>query len=232
MPLEYFDKISSTNDFIRENLNDFKDNNFSGVYTFNQTRGKGPKGYVWVSEPEKNIALTFCLTDKSLPVNNLSFWVAITVCEFIRKVTDTEALVKWPNDILIHKKKVCGILIEKIGNIFAVGIGINVLQENFETLPKASSLVSLAPKKYVLKDLASNLITHFKENFNLINDTAFLLEKYNSYLFGKDRVLTFKVDDSQINGIIRKVDTDGLLQIEFENIGIKKFRIKEIEFLY
>ncbi|MDR2121705.1 MAG: biotin--[acetyl-CoA-carboxylase] ligase [Flavobacteriaceae bacterium] len=231
MPMQYLDEINSTNDFIKENLCDFKDN-FSGVYTFNQIKGKGVKGYVWASEPGKNIALTFCLTDRSVVSNYLSFWVAIIVCEFIRKVTHTKALIKWPNDILIRKKKVCGILIEKCNGVFIIGIGINVLQKDFGALSKASSLLALAPEKYVLPDLVEDLLCAFKRNLNLLNDPAFLLEKYNSYLFGKDNVMTFKVDNLLMNGIIRKVEDDGLLPVESEDNSIRKFRIKEIEFLY
>ena len=231
MPLEYFDKIESTNGFVREHLSDYA-SNFHGVYSFQQTKGKGVNGHKWVSEPGKNIALTFCLTDSSITNNFLSFWVAIMVCRFIKKQAKTDATIKWPNDILINKKKVSGILIEKSGNTFIIGIGINVLQKEFPGIPHASSLSCFSSQKFELVELVNDLIHEFKTNFHILNDSFFLLNTYNYHLFGKGKVMAFKINESIINGIISKVDNDGLLQVEVENMGTKKFRIKEIEFLY
>jgi BirA family transcriptional regulator, biotin operon repressor / biotin---[acetyl-CoA-carboxylase] ligase len=231
MPLEYFDKIDSTNDFVRENLSQYS-TNFHGIFSFNQTKGRGVNGRQWISEPEKNIALTFCLTDPSIHNNHLSFWVAIRVCHFIKKITKTDALIKWPNDILINKKKVCGILIEKTNNTFIIGIGINVLQREFYGIPHASALISFSSQNYDLTELVHTLMEDFKYYFYLIKDSFYLLKNYNEYLFGKGKVMVFKIGKSTKNGIIRKVEEDGLLEVEVENKGIMKFRIKEIEFLY
>lgn len=231
MPLEYFDKIGSTNDFVRDNIKQYS-TNFHGVFSFNQTKGRGVNGHQWMFEPGKNIALTFCLTTPSIPNNFLSFWVAIRVCLFIKKITKTDALIKWPNDILINKKKVCGILIEKSGNTFIVGIGINVLQKEFTGIPHASSLLSFSSQNYNLTDLVHGLMKDFENNFHLLDDPLYLLSNYNEYLFGKGKVLAFKIGGSIKNGIIQKVEEDGLLEVRIENKGIMKFRIKEIEFLY
>ncbi len=232
MPLQYFEEINSTNDYIRENPDGFE-SDFSGVFTFNQTKGRGLRGNTWISEPGKNIAMTFCLMDKtSLVHTTLSFWVALMVRDFIENTTQAPTFIKWPNDILIRQKKICGMMIEKSGNIYVIGIGINVLQEQFFGLPKVSSLISLSPKKYILKDLVKSLMSHFQENLDLLDHPFALLEKYNSHLFGKDKVMTFQIDGLKTNGIIRKVDGNGLLWVELDNKGMQNFRIKEIEFLY
>lgn len=231
MPLEYFDRIGSTNDFVRENLKRYS-TNFHGVYSFNQTKGKGVNGHQWISESEKNIALTFCLTDPAIYNNYISFWVAIRVCYFIKKITKTDALIKWPNDILINKKKVSGILIEKSANTFIIGIGINVLQKEFSGVPHASSLISFSSQNYDLTELVHALMKDFKDYFHILKDPFYLLKKYNEYLFGKGKVMVFKIGETKKNGIIQKVEEDGLLEVEVENAGIMKFRIKEIEFLY
>ena len=72
----------------------------------------------------------------------------------------------------------------------------------------------------------------FENNFHLLDDPLYLLSNYNEYLFGKGKVLAFKIGGSIKNGIIQKVEEDGLLEVRIENKGIMKFRIKEIEFLY
>ena len=72
------------------------------------------------------------------------------------KKTETKVEVKWPNDIIIHHKKVSGMLIEKkkIGNnvYFIVGIGLNILQRNFQNLPKAGSILTQTKKEFDLEN--------------------------------------------------------------------------------
>src|SRR5882672_4818005 len=73
----------------------------------------------------------------------LTAWAAVSVCETIRRATDLDATIKWPNDVLIQGRKVCGILIEQ-GRGTVVGIGLNVHQtaESFAAagLTEAGSL--------------------------------------------------------------------------------------------
>lgn len=231
MPLEYFEKINSTNEFIKDNLLHFK-NNFSGIYTFNQLQGKGQRGNVWFCEPQKNIALTFCLTNFHLPPLSVSFWVAIVLRQFIAILISLPVFIKWPNDILVKNKKICGILIEKSNGTYIIGIGLNVLQTHFAGLSKASSLSLLTAKSYSLTNLVENLIISFKENYNLLENSEYLHKIYNTYLFGKETIMSFKIGNTIRNGRIKEVTKEGLLWVEFENKSVEKFKIKEIEFLY
>lgn len=233
MPLKFFEKIDSTNEYVKENLLYFKEN-FSGVYTFNQLQGKGQRGNSWLCEPQKNIALTFCLANSSISPLSVSFWVAIVVRNFIEKITHLSTSIKWPNDILIKRKKICGILIEKSKGTFIIGIGINVLQTDFSDLDllRASSLTLLTSKSYSLSSLVNHLLINFKENYSLLDHSEYLYKTYNNYLFGKNLIMPFKIKNSIVKGRIKGVDEDGLLLLELENKLIEKFKIKEIEFLY
>lgn len=233
MPLEYLKEINSTNDFIKENLTEYNCN-FSGVYTFNQTKGKGVRGNQWISESEKNIALSFCLEDAFVDNSvNLSFWVAIVMRNFIYELSKKiPTYIKWPNDIIIKNKKLCGILIEKHKGITIIGIGLNVFQKNFGNLNTAASFYSLGIyQPYSLHELSENLILKFQENYNLLNNTEWLLTNYNEYLFHKDIVSNFLIKETTKQGIIKGVNKDGLLIVDFEN-KIEKFRLKELKLIF
>ncbi|WP_128331678.1 biotin--[acetyl-CoA-carboxylase] ligase [Apibacter sp. HY039] len=231
MPLQYFDEINSTNEYIRNNIYEFKEN-FSGIFTFNQLRGKGQRDSEWICEPEKNIALTFCLSDPFISIINLSFWVGLISCDFLEKESGLSASIKWPNDIIIRKKKISGILIEKTQDTFIIGIGINIMQSTFDSLSSATSLNLLTNKNYNLVNLTEKLYLHFQEHYSLLFENKCLLEKYNLKLFGRNKVMTFSLNQKQHNGIIEKVTEDGLLCVNIENMGTKLFRNKEIKFLY
>jgi BirA family biotin operon repressor/biotin-[acetyl-CoA-carboxylase] ligase len=233
MPLRYFKEIGSTNDYIKEYLAEFKEN-FSGVYTFNQTKGKGQSGITWKCEPEKNIALTICLTDDKTEAVDVSFWTSVVLRNFFEQLTELKTEIKWTNDILIQKKKIVGILIEKTENTYIIGVGINVLQTDFGNLPKASSLYLLSgeKKKFDLHNLTQNFSIFLEKNHHRLFDKEALLREYNAFLFGKDKVRTFVVNAVKQNGIILGTTEDGRLKVEFENEKVRLFRNKEIEFLY
>lgn len=230
MPLDYLEEISSTNEYIKQNLKNYT-SDFSGVYTFNQTHGKGVRSNVWKSEPGKNIAMTFCLSDKKELIS-LVFWIPLVVREFIQlELHEQKTFIKWPNDIIVENKKVCGILIEKVNNTFIIGIGINVLQEKFE-FDKAGSLFNFLPKKYNLKEMVVNLMGKFILQENKLNYFQDIFDDYNNFLFLKNRVRTFRIQEKFLAGIIRGVNEKGLLLVEFEDSKIEQFRLKEIELLY
>jgi len=99
-----------------------------------QTRGKGRFKRKWFSDVG-GLYMTIVLKIKDLDkAKFLTFAAALSVIRTIRKLTKLNALVKWPNDVLINGKKICGILTETTAgkdNYSFVGIGLNVNQKKF-----------------------------------------------------------------------------------------------------
>ncbi|MBC8117784.1 MAG: biotin--[acetyl-CoA-carboxylase] ligase [Candidatus Saccharimonas sp.] len=115
-----------------------------------QTAGRGQYGRVWQSRPGSSLLLSVVLRPPPLirrPVG-LTAWATVSMAEAILSLTGTQARIKWPNDLLIRGKKVCGILIEQSGTsgsvTTVVGIGLNLTQSADEfaqaNLPDATSL--------------------------------------------------------------------------------------------
>lgn len=235
LPLIYLEEsLQSTNEVILEYHTEYEQG--LGLYTFCQKNGKGQYGNKWQTESNQNLAYSLLIPQKSIKTPNglFNFHTAIIVRDFLAKLTKTEVLVKWPNDIIIHRKKVCGILIEqtKIQNqkYYIIGVGINILQKNFEQLSKAGSLYTQTLQTFCLTEFAKEFHDFFCEN--ITKEKQNIVQDFNEHLFGKGSVSLFSKNEIRQNGIIQYADEQGFLWINLENDGLQKFFHKEIEMLY
>ena len=128
-----YKSTSSTNDIAAEYAKN-KENDGLVIFAEEQTAGRGRGGAGWHSGPGESILCSIALTDCKCSAELLSLACAVAVAEAIGKCGDSEAKLKWPNDIILNGKKVAGILLEsKISAGAAaqiLGIGINCHQKN------------------------------------------------------------------------------------------------------
>ena len=233
--LIYFNNCASTQDELIDFLNQhYLSEDFLAVYTFNQTKGRGQYGNSWENLPEENLAYSFALKTKNINISDtcFNFYTAILVRDFIANLTKTEAKIKWPNDLILKNKKICGMLFEKNKNYFVVGIGINILQENFKNLPKAGSVLSQTGLSFELKAFTESLHQYLFEHLVQKEIPNNILELYQLHLYRKNEVSVFEKNEVRQNGIIKNVDENGYIWIDLENEGLQKFFHKEIELLY
>lgn len=233
--LIYFNNCASTQDELIDFLNQhYLSEDFLAIYTFNQTKGRGQYGNSWENLPEENLAYSFALKTKNINVSDtcFNFYTAILVRDFIANLTKTEVKIKWPNDLILKNKKICGMLFEKNKNYFVVGIGINILQENFKNLPKAGSVLSQTGLSFELKAFTESLHQYLFEHLVQKEIPNNILELYHLHLYRKNEVSVFEKNEVRQNGIIQNVDENGYIWIDLENEGLQKFFHKEIEMLY
>lgn len=232
-PLIYLEISTSTNFDIQKFIT--KESQFLALYTFNQTNGKGQYNQTWEMQPRQNLAFSFMLnkSDFSLSDSLFNFHTANLVREFIANLTHQKTEIKWPNDLILNKKKIAGLLIEKkkLENkeVFIIGFGLNILQTDFTKLPKAGSLLTQTGKNFDLEKIAGDLFNYLEKH---ILNPKNILENINQNLFMKNKIAVFNLNGKRQNGIIKKADEDGFLWIDLENDGLKKFFHKEIELLY
>lgn len=238
-PLIYLSECSSTNDEIITHLldpsTDFKT---LSLYTFHQKQGRGQYGNVWKIQPNENLAFSLALKTSDVMISNVlfNFHTANIVRYFIANLTNQPTFVKWPNDIILNNKKISGMLIEKkVVNqqeYYIIGIGINVLQTQFENLPKAGSILTQSSVSLDLKDFTQQFHDFFVHHIFETKTENNILQEYESHLFKKEKVSVFETQGVRQNGIIKKVDDEGFIWIDLENEGLKRFYHKEIELLY
>lgn len=232
----YKSQSSSTNDEITSVIND--ENPEVALYTFDQVKGRGQYGNSWTSTANQNLAYSLAIPEKMINLSDVLFnyHTALIVREFIDNLTHEKTQIKWPNDIVLNQKKICGILIEKkkINHMiyYIIGIGINVLQSDYTQLPKAGSIFSLTGQSFSLEGFTQDFHAFISREIKEARQEKIILNNYNKYLFRKDEVSVFQKKEVRQNGIIKKADEDGFLWIELEKDGLQKFYHKEIEFLY
>lgn len=237
IPIHYLPSSTSTNDEIADILKT-KLINCCSIYTFHQTKGKGQYGNYWQSIPFKNLAYSLAIESDLIPLpeNIFNYHTAIIVRDFIANLTDSKVEIKWPNDLIIHQKKICGILIEKqkIDHrwFYIIGVGINILQEDFSTLPKGGSIFTQTKQQFDLEYFTINFHQYMISNITISKSIDDILTNFNIHLFRKEKVSIFEKENIRQNGIIKNADADGFLWINLEKEGLKKFYHKEIELLY
>lgn len=236
-PLIFLQECLSTNDEVIGyfTLNQKKE---TAVYTFNQKNGRGQYGNSWQTSVDQNLAFSFCIAKDHINASNnfFNYHTAAIFRTFFANLTQTEVKIKWPNDLIIKNKKVAGILIEskKIENteVFILGIGVNVLQTNYENLPKAGSILTQTGLNYDLHHLAERMFVYLNNTIKNKKSEEKILGNFNQHLFRKDEISVFDIKGLRQNGIIKNVDEDGFLWVDLENDGLQKFYHKEIELLY
>jgi BirA family transcriptional regulator, biotin operon repressor / biotin---[acetyl-CoA-carboxylase] ligase len=135
-----------------------------------QTAGRGQYGRTWLCPGKTGILLSLLLFPPPAVRRPalLTAWAAVSVCETTLRATGLQAKIKWPNDVLLRGRKICGILIEQARGT-VVGIGLNVLQsaEVFAAadLPQAGSLAVFSDRPLDRYEIARQLLTELDEGY-------------------------------------------------------------------
>jgi BirA family biotin operon repressor/biotin-[acetyl-CoA-carboxylase] ligase len=166
-----FDAVDSTNARAAELASEGNREQLA-ILAAEQTAGRGQHGRTWTAAPGSSVLLSLLLFPP--PVLRrpavLTAWAAVSVCIAIQKQTRVQAKIKWPNDVLLNGKKVCGILIEQ-GRGTVVGIGLNVRQsaDDFATAGlAATSLNQFVPEPLETEDVARTLLQVLDEEYALL----------------------------------------------------------------
>lgn len=195
----YFDTIDSTNTKAQE-LAEKGYPSGTLVVADKQESGKGRRGRSWVSPSGTGIFMTLMIKPDINPNNAsmLTLVAALAVAKAITSVTGEEAMIKWPNDIVVNGKKVCGILTEMNAqfdyiNHIVVGIGINVHNESFpeEISQMASSLMIEADgKRFHRAQIIAETMSYFEQYYDTFlktQDLSALVREYDKLLVNRNK---------------------------------------------
>ena len=205
-----------------------------------QTAGRGQRGNTWFTEPGKN--LTFSIVLKQLPLQaaqsvRLNFLTSVAVASFLES-HGVKTAIKWPNDIYVDGRKICGMLIENTlgpgGQVMAsvIGIGINMNQAAFPQLANATSLALCTGSEYELEPALEEFLGVFESWLPRL-DSEELSAAYSARLFrlGLPALYHDLLTDRQYRGIIRGVEPDGRLHIRDEQGKDLYYRFKEVSYI-
>ena len=247
IPITWFDSIDSTNSEARRRL---PANAKMSVYAAKfQTAGRGQRGNKWSSAAGQNLTFSVLLnfTHSQMPdlaVRNqflLSIVAALSVSDLLQKL-NIRNTIKWPNDIYIGRRKVCGMLIENIvGNAglehSIIGIGLNLNQTEFppELVNPTSVLVSSGLRtvpEHVLDDFLDIFSGYmpYRSDIEGIND---IRNTYVSRLvrLGVSREYHDCLRNVDFTGTIKGISEEGLLLMEMPDKTVTNYSFKEVSYI-
>lgn len=232
-----FDAVPSTNDLAASFAGD-PDAAGTVFVAEHQLNGRGQYGRLWQARPGSSLLLSVLIfppPELRRPVI-LTAWVAVAVADAIRDLTGEQVRIKWPNDLLVGGKKICGILIEQSAGV-VVGLGLNVDQTAAEFaevgLPDATSLSLVAGQSIDRDSALDGVLRHLDAGYDrLLNEERCELEavwKERIGLIGQPVRIDLADGTSRL-GRLRDMGFDGIeLQSgEYANEIIPPERIRGI----
>ena len=131
-----FDVIDSTNLYLKQNYQN--EDNFTFVSALFQNKGKGRNVRKWQSTSGDNLLFSLLIKDKNILKNYqcLSMLTATAIFKVLKSLSIENVSIKWPNDVYVNDKKICGILLEGISydnelKAIVIGVGLNVNENSF-----------------------------------------------------------------------------------------------------
>ncbi len=219
----YYPRLTSTMDVARREAQHGAAEG-TVIIADEQTMGKGRLKRAWLS-PKGSIALSIILYPGVFYLPSLIMLASLAVVHSIETITGLESQIKWPNDILINDKKVCGILIESDvrGNtvVYAIiGIGINVnfrLSAFPEILSTATSLADELERDVSRVDVIRCLLVEIEKLYLALPDGEPVYEEWRDRLVTLGRKVQVKSGGTILEGIAESVARDGSLLLRYSN---------------
>ena len=183
-----------------------------------QTAGKGRMKRTWLS-PKGSIALSIILYPSMVYLSSLTMLASLAVVRCIETVTSLKPQVKWPNDVLINGRKVCGILIESgvrqnIVDFAIIGIGVNVnlrLSDFPEILPTATSLSDELGRNVSRLDVIRQLLIEIERLYLTLQTGGSLYEEWRDRLVTLGKRVRVTWSETRYEGVAESVARDGSL---------------------
>jgi len=236
--IHYFKEINSTNFFAKQLIGK-KPPEGTIIISEIQTKGRGRKQRTWAS-PKGGLWFSTILYPKIPPERGMliTMTCSVAIAEAIKELTNLEPVIKWPNDLLLNGKKICGILtefdaeIDKI-NYVIVGIGINVNNKISDDLKKVAISIKQAYGKQIsLVNLIREIIQKIDEKYIDLKSEDFESIKKSWLNYSKiiNRKISVHGEKDVLTGIVTDIDNSGCLILKTDE-GFNKIISGDVTYL-
>lgn len=222
--VRFYEEVDSTNE-IAKKIADENGTDGTLIVTESQIKGKGRRGKEWSSDKGKDIFMSLILKPRINPMSAsmLTIITALAVVKSIKKKCSEEVYIKWPNDIVIKGKKVCGILTEMSTEIdyinhVVIGIGINVNRDSFEgdISQMATSLYIETKEIHRRSQLIAQIMKEFEEMYHIFLEKESLepfIEEYNRMLININKEIKVIEAGNEYYGVALGINDKGELLV-------------------
>lgn len=213
-----FDSIDSTSSYIKRNYQNL--DNLTFVSALFQSNGRGRTNRKWDSTSNNNLLFSLLIKDSKIIENyrKLSLISAVSIYKVLRSINIDNVMIKWPNDVYVDNKKICGILLEGISydnkiQAIIIGIGLNVNETNFDSynLNDATSIFNVTNIKYNLNEIKEKVYETLIEEINKNDDSYLKIAKENNYLLNKE--VYALIDNNKVKVKVIDINNDNSLKV-------------------
>lgn len=238
-----FSQLGSTNDYASFLLSVGEASDGMVIMAGSQFAGKGQRGRVWYSVPGESLTFSIILKDCGFAPEK-TFVIQIIVALAIRRwaagyISDTEVMLKWPNDVMVNGKKLAGVLTEtqiQGGEVSAlvIGIGINLNQSEFPAgmgNPVSLYMISgsFTGPEVELQSLCASVREVFAEWIS--GQEQPLFEEYSRYFYGKGQWRTFSIQGTMIEAMPEGINDQGSLVLRNRDGSLRVLDSANVEWL-
>lgn len=236
-------EVDSTNSYLEREASQIDDTVM--VTAYSQTSGHGQRGNGWESAPGENLTFSVLYHPESfraIDQFSISEATALAVADFLA-LHGVEAKVKWPNDIYVGDKKICGILIKHslMGSEIShsiLGVGININQTKFVSdAPNPVSIKQLTGETYNLEALTGEIARCLEHRLEMIygeQNRIALHEEFIRNLWrgdGSFHPFSDTATGEIFEAVIDNIGPDGVLALRHRDSSLRLYSFKEVSFL-
>ncbi len=237
--IHYFETTGSTNNEARKLAENDAPHGTLVLADF-QESGKGRRGRAWSTPKGMSVMMSLVVKPKLPPerASMMTLVMGMAVAAAVRELCGVEVSIKWPNDVVADRKKICGILTEMSCeidciNYLVIGTGINVNLDEFpeELRQKATSIYLLTGKKVSRAALTALCLKKFEYYYGLFmerQDMSLLQDEYNHLLAGKDGAVRVLEPEHEYDGTSRGINERGELLVELEDGTVRQVYAGEV----
>ena len=237
--IKYFSRIDSTNQYAKRIAEEGAPDG-TLIIADEQTAGKGRSGRTWVTPPSEAIAFTLLLRPKLSPdrISMVTLVMGLAVVNAVNALYDVNAGIKWPNDVVIGGRKLCGILTEMSAEVrqvnhIVIGVGINANLTSFpEEIKEIATSLKLEVGHAVNRaELIARVMTEFERlyaGFEAQGDLGPVMQEYNDLCLNTGNKVRVLDPNGEYTGISRGINSMGELLVETEDGQMREVYAGEV----
>ncbi|MEI8124407.1 MAG: biotin--[acetyl-CoA-carboxylase] ligase [Parachlamydiaceae bacterium] len=237
----HFTLIDSTNTWAKQHAEELPFDKITLVTADAQTAGRGRFKRQWESPPNQNIYASFCFFIKKRrpDIGNIPQILALSCADILETLGFSPEL-KWPNDILLSKKKVAGILAETTSTenglcvVIGIGLNVNMPLDILQRIDRpATSLAVERGCPFDVETVLNLLANKFSVDLDVFLNQGFVpfLNPYKKRISEQEnRAVRFHDNNIVWSGTIERIENDGSLSLKLPDGSIKNFIVGEILF--
>ena len=219
-----FKEISSTQDTAKRFAGQHEE---LAVSSLCQKRGRGRQGKTWFS-PLGGLYLSLLLFPET-HLTSIPFLASLSVIKALADFGFSKLLIHWPNDVLLNKKKVSGVICEQYKDAIICGIGINVNIEKFtKKAENATSMKLESGNNFDLDEVLARVIDRFNPGYEELQHKGLKVKEVLNYISGIGEAIEIMTPSETIKGTICDIDDDWALLLRDEHGMIRKFHYGDV----